>query len=87
MKEVFLGKKSVSNQRSLAQSDQELALVTEQFIQAVKKMVEAGALTAESDVTLHTLCLDVTTFPTRRAHTTPQSRIRESRPVMSSGLL
>jgi hypothetical protein len=33
MKEVFLGKKSVSNQ-----SEQELASVTVQFIQAVKKM-------------------------------------------------
>jgi hypothetical protein len=40
MKEAFLGKKSVSNQRSLAQSDQELASVTVQFIRAVKKMVE-----------------------------------------------
>jgi hypothetical protein len=40
MKEAFLGKKSVSNQRSLAQSEQELALVTVQFIQAAKKMVE-----------------------------------------------
>jgi hypothetical protein len=40
MKEAFLGKKSVSNQRSLAQIDQEVASVTVQFIQAVKKMVE-----------------------------------------------
>jgi hypothetical protein len=40
MKEAFFGKKSVSNQRSLAQSDQKLALVTVQFIQAVKKIVE-----------------------------------------------
>jgi hypothetical protein len=40
MKEAFLGMKSVSNQRSLAQSDQELALVTVQFIQAVKKLVQ-----------------------------------------------
>jgi hypothetical protein len=40
MKEAFLGMKSVSNQRSLAQSGQELAMVTMQFIQAVKKMVE-----------------------------------------------
>jgi hypothetical protein len=32
--------KSVSNQTSLLQSDQELALVTVQFIQTVKKMVE-----------------------------------------------
>jgi hypothetical protein len=39
MADAFLGKKSVSNQRSLAQSDQELALVMVQFIQAVKKMV------------------------------------------------
>jgi hypothetical protein len=38
MKEAFLGKKSVSNQRSLAQSDQELASVMVQFFQAVKKM-------------------------------------------------
>jgi hypothetical protein len=36
MKEAFLGMKSVS----LAQRDQELPLVTVQFIQAVKKMVE-----------------------------------------------
>jgi hypothetical protein len=42
---------------------------------------------AESDVTLRTLCSNVTPFPTRRAHATPQSRIRDSRPVMSSGLL
>jgi hypothetical protein len=42
MKEVFLGKKSVINQTSLAQSVQELALVNVQFIQAVKKM--GGAL-------------------------------------------
>jgi hypothetical protein len=40
MKEALFGMKSVSNQKSLAQSDQELALVTVQFIQAVKKMVE-----------------------------------------------
>jgi hypothetical protein len=40
IKEAFLGMKSVSNQRSLTQSDQELALVTVKFIQAVKKMVE-----------------------------------------------
>jgi hypothetical protein len=32
--------KGVSNQGSLAQSEQELALVTVQFIQAVKKTVE-----------------------------------------------
>jgi hypothetical protein len=38
MKEAFLGKKTVSNQRSLAQSDQELALVTTQFIHSVMKM-------------------------------------------------
>jgi hypothetical protein len=35
MKEKFFGMKSVSNH-----SDQELALVTVQFIQAVKKMVQ-----------------------------------------------
>jgi hypothetical protein len=40
MKEVFFGKKSVSNEGPLAQSDQELASVMPQFIQAVKKMVE-----------------------------------------------
>jgi hypothetical protein len=40
IKEAFLGKKSVSNRRSLAQSEQELALLAVQFIQAVKKMVE-----------------------------------------------
>jgi hypothetical protein len=40
MKEAFFGMKSVSNHRSLAQSEQELALVTVQFIQAVMKMVE-----------------------------------------------
>jgi hypothetical protein len=40
MKAVFLGMKSVSNQRSLAHRGKELALVTVQFIQAVKKMVE-----------------------------------------------
>jgi hypothetical protein len=39
MMEMFLGKKRVSNQRSLAQSEQKLALVTVQFIQALKKMV------------------------------------------------
>jgi hypothetical protein len=44
MKEEFLGIKSVSNQRSLSQSDHELALVTVQFIQAVKKMVEGRSL-------------------------------------------
>jgi hypothetical protein len=44
MKEAFFGMKSVSNQRILAQSDQELALVTEQFIQAVKKIVEGRSL-------------------------------------------
>jgi hypothetical protein len=44
MKEAVLGMKSVSNQRSLAQSDQELALVTVQFSQAVKKMVEGRSL-------------------------------------------
>jgi hypothetical protein len=37
---AFLGMKSVSNQRSLTHSEQELASVTVQFIQAVKKMVE-----------------------------------------------
>jgi hypothetical protein len=46
MKEAFLGMKSVGNQRSLAQSEQELALVTVHFIQAMKEMVEGGALTA-----------------------------------------
>jgi hypothetical protein len=38
MKEAFLGKRSVSNQRSLAQSDQELALVMVQFIHSVTKI-------------------------------------------------
>jgi hypothetical protein len=44
MKEVFFGMKSVSNQRSLDQSEQELASVTVQFIQAVKKVVVGGSL-------------------------------------------
>jgi hypothetical protein len=38
MNEEFFGKKSVNNQRSLAQSDQELASVMVQFIQAVQKI-------------------------------------------------
>jgi hypothetical protein len=42
---------------------------------------------AEPDVTLRTGCPDGSTFPTRRADTTLQFRIRGSRPVMSSGLL
>jgi hypothetical protein len=39
MKEDFLGKKSASNQRSLAQSATELAWVTMHFLQAAKKIV------------------------------------------------
>ena len=43
MKQAFLGKKSVSNQRSLAQSDQEIASVVIQLIQAVEKwLIEGG---------------------------------------------
>jgi hypothetical protein len=43
MKEAFLGKKRVSNQGSLAQSDEELASVTVKFIQTVKKMGMEGS--------------------------------------------
>jgi hypothetical protein len=38
MNEAFLGKKSVSNHRSLAQSDEEVASIIVQFIQKVNKM-------------------------------------------------
>jgi hypothetical protein len=38
MNEEFLGKKSVSNQRSLPQSDQELTSIMVQFIQAVQNI-------------------------------------------------